>query len=80
MSRYECSFHVGDLVTPEKSENLEEGPGWSGSMIDTVGKIYEVRDIKWHNGYYIVNIGDNHNERQWNWMDKWLQVVDYTLF
>ena len=49
-------------------------------MVNMVGKIYKVRDIKWHHGYYLVNIGDSHNERQWNWMDKWLRVVHYTLF
>ena len=50
-------------------------------MDDMDGNAYRIYSIKLSkNGYYLIRIGDTIDERQWNFMDRWLKPVDYTLF
>lgn len=81
MEQYECPFQVGDTVIPMRPLNRLEGPNWTGAMDDMDGNAYHIYSIKWgKNGYYLIRIGDNIDERQWIFMDKWLKPVNYTLF
>lgn len=83
MEQYECPFHVGDMVIPVRPVNRLEGPTWATGMDDMEGNVYRIYSIKQSQiGYYIIRIGDNLDERQWNFMDSWLKHAhtDYTLF
>lgn len=81
MEHYECPFQVGDMVIPMRPLNRLEGPTWTNDMDDMDGNAYRIYSIKLSkNGYYLIRIGDTIDERQWNFMDRWLKPVDYTLF
>ena len=81
MAHYECPFQVGDMVIPMRPLNRLEGPTWTNDMDDMDGNAYRIYSIKLSkNGYYLIRIGDTIDERQWNFMDRWLKPVDYTLF
>ena len=81
MEHYECPFQVGDMVIPMRPLNRLEGPTWTNDMDDMDGNAYHIYSIKLSkNGYYLIRIGDTIDERQWNFMDRWLKPVDYTLF
>lgn len=81
MEHYECPFQVGDMVIPMRPLNRLEGPTWTNDMDDMDGNAYRIYSIKLSkNGYYLIRIGDDIDERQWNFMDRWLKPVDYTLF
>lgn len=81
MKHYECPFQVGDMVIPMRPLNRLEGPTWTNDMDDMDGNTYSIYSIKQSkNGYYLIRIGDDIGERQWNFMDRWLKPVDYTLF
>lgn len=81
MEHYECPFQVGDMVIPMRPLNRLEGPTWTNNMDDMDGNAYRIYSIKLSkNGYYLIRIGDDIDERQWNFMDRWLKPVDYTLF
>lgn len=81
MEQYECPFQVGDMVIPVRPLNRLEGPTWTDDMDDMDGNAYPIYSIKRSkNGYYLIRIGDDIDERQWNFMDRWLKPVDYTLF
>lgn len=81
MEHYECPFQVGDMVIPMRPLNRLEGPTWTNDMDDMDGNTYSIYSIKQSkNGYYLIRIGDDIDERQWNFMDRWLKPVDYTLF
>lgn len=81
MEHYECPFQVGDMVIPMRPLNRLEGPTWTNDMDDMDGNAYRIYSIKLSKtGYYLIRIGDDIDERQWNFMDRWLKPVDYTLF
>ena len=81
MEQYECPFQVGDMVIPARPLNRLEGPTWTNDMDDMDGTVYRIHSIKRSkNGYYLISIGDDIDERQWNFMDRWLKPVNYTLF
>lgn len=81
MEQYECPFQVGDMVIPVRPLNRLEGTTWTNNMDDMDGNAYRIYSIKLSkNGYYLIRIGDTIDERQWNFMDRWLKPVDYTLF
>ena len=81
MEQYKCPFQVGDSVIPMKPLDPHEGPGWSDGMDFMEGSTYCVYSIaQSQNGYYLIRIGEEPDERSWKSMDKWLRPVDYTLF
>ena len=83
MAYYECPFQVGDMVIPMRPLNRLEGPTWTSDRADMDGNAYRSYSIKQStNGYYLISVGDDIDERQWNFMDKWLKHAhtDYTLF
>lgn len=81
MADYECPFKVGDMVIPVKPSNRLEGPNWASGMDDMEGSPYCIYNIaQSQNGYYLIRIGDEPDERSWKFMDKWLRPIDYTLF
>lgn len=81
MADYECPFKVGDMVIPMKPQNRLEGPNWASGMDHMEGSAYRIVSIaQSQNGYYLIRIGDEPDERSWKFMDKWLKSVEYTLF
>ena len=81
MADYKCPFKVGDMVIPVRPLNRLEGPTWTDDMDDMDGNAYCIYSVKRsRNEYYLIRIGDDIDERQWNFMDRWLKPVDYTLF
>lgn len=81
MADYKYPLQVGDMVIPVRPLNRLEGPTWTNDMDYMDGNAYRIYSIKQsRNGYYLISIGDDIDERQWNFMDRWLELVDYTLF
>ena len=73
--------HVGRLRLPLVSHAYLVNVLYTHRLCGHIGNTYCVYDVaQSQNGYYVIHIGDEPDERSWKFMDKWLKSVEYTLF